>query len=201
MGGEANLRRHRSSESVEDVARDVDGIIEQTSVLRAAPASFRSERTFVDSGRRLGTQTAWFDGVALFLDSGGPLDRPYRLPPGLVAGMREQNAFFGDMDYRTTWKSVDLRGLADVDGERAFVVAKMAACGATVTDYISTKTFLVLRREDDDGSVAFSDWRWVDGVCVPFRRDVRSAAGATTTRVRQVRFDAPVEPGAFRPHG
>jgi hypothetical protein len=199
LGGEMNLRRHRSSESQEEVARDVDGVTEEVRVLRAAPASFRSERTLVDGGRPLGTQTAWFDGDAMFLDSGGPLDRPYRMPPGLLGPTKEENAFFGDADYRTTWRGVELRGLTDLEGERAFVVVKTAPDGATVTDCVSTKTFLVLRREDDDGSVTFSDWRWVDGVRIPFRRDAHGEAGATITRVRQVRFDVPADAGAFHP--
>ena len=204
LGGEANLRRHHSWESIEDATLETQGVRAQLHTVAAAPARFRSERDLFAARRRLGTARRWFDGTDTYVADGASMDKPVRLPASLTEGAREENDFYREISWKTLWEAVTLRGMSDVDGVPALVLEKRAASGFTVTDFVSTRTWLPLRHESSTGSVTYADWRWVDRVRVPFTRVVHEedplGAGAdSTVHVREVRFDAPTAEDMFRP--
>ncbi|HTG14333.1 MAG TPA: hypothetical protein VK747_03600 [Blastocatellia bacterium] len=82
--------------------------------------------------------------------------------------------------------------------------------GAAVTDYISTKSFLVLKREmmrstlGGDGpalvSESYSDYRNIDGWMVPFTATAKLPGfGLVITRVKEVKIDPNAPDVEFQP--
>jgi hypothetical protein len=76
-----------------------------------------------------------------------------------------------------------------------------------VTNYYSTKTFLLLRQDTTEtaGPInipvteRFSDYRPVDGVMIAFTRVSNSVTmGDTVLKVREVKFDVAVPEDVFR---
>ena len=97
-----------------------------------------------------------------------------------------------------------VEGVRNVD---AYVVLFTPEKGSPVTQYISAKSFLLLRVDtiatSDTISMpvseTLSDYRNVDGVMIPFRRVSNSQAmGDTVLRIREATFDVPVPEEAFK---
>ncbi|HEX9919331.1 MAG TPA: hypothetical protein VGA87_09200, partial [Pyrinomonadaceae bacterium] len=117
--------------------------------------------------------------------------------------------FYGLLNWKTLYKSAAVREVAKSGGEDAYVVVFTPHAGPPVTEYVSTKTFLTLRRDtielpaSGEGgspvSVAYADYREVEGVRVPFLITYQAPdTGETILRVREVKFDAPVPAETFR---
>lgn len=99
--------------------------------------------------------------------------------------------------------------VAKVGNEEAYVVEKLPENGHPVTDYISQKSFLLLKRESVIASETsnieipqtetFSDYRIVDGVMVPFKVVANNIAyGDIVTRVKETKFGVEIPDTAFR---
>src|SRR5204863_9232067 len=91
--------------------------------------------------------------------------------------------------------------MGKVGEEEVYVVVKIPAKGSPVTDYISTKSFLLLKRDGPAGSsVTFSEYRPVDGVEIPFAATtIHPAWGKLSTTVKSVQWNADISPERFRP--
>ncbi|MGI8848936.1 MAG: hypothetical protein ACR2HT_02075 [Pyrinomonadaceae bacterium] len=90
-----------------------------------------------------------------------------------------------------------------------YVVEKIAENAHPVTEYVSTKSFLVLRRESLVSAgfsnltapfvEDFSDYRSADGVMIPFKTTaaIRGSGGSITT-VKSVKFNIEMPDFVFR---
>jgi hypothetical protein len=113
------------------------------------------------------------------------------------------------LNWKTLFKSVTIKEKAKLGDEEVYVVVKTPEKGAAVTDYISAKSFLVLKREmlrstlggDGPALVAetYSDYRNIDGWMVPFTTTLKLPGfGNVITRVKEVKFDADAPDVDFR---
>jgi len=112
------------------------------------------------------------------------------------------------LDWKKNYSTIVVRRIAKIGDEDAYVIEKKSEKGSPVTDYVSTKTFLLLKREsvihsDTTGvsipqSEMFSDYRNVDGVMVPFKSVSSNIAnGDIVTRVKDIKFDVEIPDSAF----
>jgi len=116
--------------------------------------------------------------------------------------------FYDVLDWKKNYPTIAVKRIAKVGNEDAYVVEKRSEKGSPVTDYVSTKTFLLLKREsvihsdttgvDIPQSEIFSDYRQVDGVMVPFKSVSSNIAnGDIVTRVKDIKFDVDIPDSAF----
>jgi CubicO group peptidase (beta-lactamase class C family) len=207
LGGEANLRKHRSTQTTSAVTFESQGLEGEAVTYAQAPNSFAREVTFTGLGKRIGSTREFFDGT-----SGGEeasfTAQPSRWGERKIAEMRVAEDFYGLLDWKTNYKKVEVTGTAKEGGEDAYVVVYTPERGGPATEYVSTKTFLVLRRDTTKSSAGgeaapvkarFSDYRSVEGVLVPFliSYDVPDT-GEAIERVREVKFDAAIPAEVFR---
>jgi hypothetical protein len=69
-----------------------------------------------------------------------------------------------------------------------------------ITDFISAKSFLLVKREVAGDATTYNDYRNVDGEMVPFGLVTQSAyLGRIVTKVQEVKFNAPISASAFLP--
>jgi predicted aspartyl protease len=124
---------------------------------------------------------------------------------GLLARRDRTESFIDSGAFAKSPSHVVSRGIADIDGRRAYALDVTADGGEPETVYLDSATGLPDRvaYDDDDGrtTVDFSDWRTIEGHRFPFR-SVESDGDHgfdTTQTVERVVLDLPIDPAVFSP--
>ncbi|HEY9285015.1 MAG TPA: hypothetical protein VIP46_16295, partial [Pyrinomonadaceae bacterium] len=205
-GGEAALRARKSSVTTAAVTFEHQGLEGEATIYAQAPHSYAREVTYLSAGKRLGTTREFYDGAA-----GGEehsfVARPVAWTAKKVEETRALAAFHQLSDWKTIYKSVAIREVSKIGREEVYVVVLTPERGPAVTEYVSTKTFLPLRRDTVESAsgegqqpvrVEYGDYRSVGGLLVPHLLTYQiPGTGETVVRVKEVKFDAPVPAGAF----
>lgn len=205
-GGEENLRKHKSSVTTVEIDLENQGVQGEGVVKAKAPNMAASEMTITALSKKIGTIVSYFDGNA-----GGELMS--FAPEEIYSGKRLEDVkvgadFYDLLDWKKNFPTIVVKRIAKIGDEDAYVVEKKSEKGSPVTDYISTKTFLLLKRDsvihsdttgvDIPQSEVFSDYRSVDGVMVPFKAVSSNIAnGDIVTRVKDIKFDVEIPDNAF----
>jgi len=135
-------------------------------------------------------------------------------PPETYSGKRLEDIragsdFYDVLNWKTNYKTISVKRIGKVGDEEAFVLERRPEKGTPVTDYISTKSFLVLRRDsiivnetvgiELPQTQTFSDYRNVEGVMVPFKSTSSNIAnGDIVLRVLDVKFDVDIPDTIFQ---
>jgi CubicO group peptidase (beta-lactamase class C family) len=205
-GGEAALRKHKSlltTYTLDFVNQGLNG--EGTSSSRA-PNAAAQDITFTALGKKIGTAREFFDGTR------GGTETSFTLPDTKTAkqldNARVQYDFYALPNWKTLFKSVTIRKMDKVNGEDAYVVVMTPERGSPVTNYVSTKSFLILKREtlfpgdsDSNGQTAetYSDYRPIDGVMIPFKTIQQSIGlGEVVIQLKDAKFDVPLPDSIFQ---
>jgi CubicO group peptidase (beta-lactamase class C family) len=206
-GGEANLRAHRSSVAKASVTFEHQGLEGETTIYAQAPHSYAREVTYLSAGKRIGTTREFYDG-----SSGGEehsfVERGERWPAKKVEETRPLAAFQPLLDWKTLYKSASIREVSKVEREEVYVLVLTPESGQPITEYVSAKTFLPVRRDTLESpasgggpqpvTVTLSDYRRVGGVLVPHLLTYQiPGTGETVVRVKEFKFDAPIPAGTF----
>jgi hypothetical protein len=205
LGGEAALRKHKTMRITADVELLHQGLGGEALIVARAPNAYAQEVTLKALGKQIGSFHEFFDGAAGG-DEGSFM--PYNPKTGKeLDEVRNASDFYAPLNWKTLYKTVEIKKMAKVGEEDAYVVVFTPEKGSPVTQYISAKTFLPLRQDSlatsDTISLpvteTYSDYRSVDGVMIPFRRVANSQTmGDTVLKIREVAFDVPVPEEAFR---
>jgi CubicO group peptidase (beta-lactamase class C family) len=205
-GGEANLRKHKSSLSTIELDLENQGVQAKGSVSAKAPNQSGTDLTFTALGKKLGTVVTYFDGNA-----GGELLSFG--PEEVYSGKRLEDIkasadFYELLNWKQDYKTITVKRMGKVGDEDVYIVEKLRDKGTAVTDYVSAKSFLLLRRDsivvsETSGlelpeTQSFSDYRNVDGVMVPFKIIGNNVAnGDIVLRVTDMKFDVDIPDTVF----
>ncbi|HKR21635.1 MAG TPA: hypothetical protein VJS17_03530, partial [Pyrinomonadaceae bacterium] len=110
--------------------------------------------------------------------------------------------------WKTNYKTITVKKIAKVGDEDAYVVERKGEKGTPITDYVSTKSFLLLKRDslivsetagiEIPQTQTFSDYRNVDGVMIAFKSTSSNIAnGDIVIRVLDVTFNADIPDTVF----
>jgi len=205
-GGEENIRKHKSM--VTTVALDFEnqGVTGEGVVRAKAPNQAGTSVTLMALGRKIGTIVYYFDGTG----GGQQLSfAPEETFTGKrLADLTREADFYGPADWKKNFKTITFKRMAKVGDEDCYVLEMMPEKGNTVTAYISTKSFLMLRRDsvissETSGqnlpeSATYTDYRLVDGVMIPFKTIQKDIAnGDVITLVKEVKFDVEIPEAVF----
>ena len=107
--------------------------------------------------------------------------------------------FYPELNWKKLYKTVVIKGKEKVGEEDAFLIEKTPQKGQVVTEYVSTKSYLVIRRDTTilsplagplPASEVFSDFRTVGGVVIPFTHTAKQTGiGETVTQIIFVKQD------------
>jgi CubicO group peptidase (beta-lactamase class C family) len=206
-GGEANLRKHKSMSTTASMDFENQGMTGEVSTIAKAPNLSASRTTLVAQGKTIGTIREYFDGAKGGAETSFSPAEAYT--DEQLNDARIDFDFYQLLNWKTLFKSVTIKEKAKLGDEEVYVVVKTPEKGAAVTDYISAKSFLVLKREmlrstlggDGPALVAetYSDYRNIDGWMVPFTTTLKLPGfGNVITRVKEVKFDADAPDVDFR---
>ena len=205
-GGEANIRKHKSSVTTVELDLESQGMKGQGKLFGRAPNLNASDLIFTALDKKVAQIITFFDG------SGGGEVMTFG-PPETYSGKRLDDIRTGSdvydvANWKTNYKTITVKRIDKVGDEDAYVVEKRPEKGTLVTDYVSTKSFLVLKRNsvivsetagiEIPQTQTFSDYRNVDGVMVAFKTTSSNVAnGDITMRVLDVKFDADIPDAVF----
>lgn len=206
-GGEANLRRHRSSLTTVDVDMESQGVQGHGVINARAPNMAASEMTITALGKKLGWISNYFDG-----DTGGQLVSFG--PEDNYTGRRLEDVkidadFYEMLDWKKNFKTISVKRITKLGDDEVFVVEKKSEKGTPVTDYVSTKSFMIIKRDsivanDTSGielpqTQMFSDFRMVDGVMIPFKIVSSNIAnGDIVMTIKDIKFNVDIPDSVFR---
>ena len=205
LGGEAALRKHKSWRASVELNFEHQGVQGEGVVYAKAPNASAQEISVTALGKKLGAFHDYFDGA-----QGG--EEASFAPFEPTTGKKLEDAriasdFYTPLDWKRLFKTAELKRLAKVDGEDAYVVVFTPEKGNAVTNYYSTKSFLLLRQDTTETSgpinipvtEKFSDYRSIDGVMIPFTRVSNNIAmGDIVVKLREMKFDVSVPEEIFR---
>jgi CubicO group peptidase (beta-lactamase class C family) len=205
-GGEENLRKHKTSLTTIEVDLENQGVLAEGSVSSKAPNMQATSMKLTALGKEIGSIVTYFNGAA-----GG--QTASFAPEETFSGKRLTDVkvasdFYDVLNWKQNFKTITVKRIAKVGDEDAYVVEKAPENGHPMTDYISTKSFLLLRRESVIASETsnvelpqtelFSDYRKVDGVMIAFKTVSNNVAyGDIVTRVKDVQFNVDLPDSIF----
>lgn len=206
-GGEENIRKHTSSVTRIEVDLESQGVQAEGEISARAPNSSASDIRLKALGKQLGTIVSYFDG-----NGGGELVSfgPEETYTGRrLEDIRNSADFYDVLNWKKNYKTIIVKRLSNVGDEEVYIVERKGEKGTPITDYISTKTFLVLKREsvvvsETSGvelpqTQTFSDYQSVDGVMVPFTSTSNNIAnGDIIIRVKDLKWNVEIPDSLFK---
>lgn len=205
-GGEANRRKHKSSVITAEMDFEHQGVRGLMTTSARAPNAQASHIDLMALGKKLGTIDEYFDGT-----EGGEVTS---FSPGETkAGKSLEDAridsdFYDILNWKKLFKTVEIKRMAKVNDEDVFVIVKTPEKGNPVTDYISAKSYLLLRRDTLQTSNTsqitlpvteyYSDYRMVEGWMIPFKITTNiPSIGDIVSIVKTVKFDVDIPAAVF----
>jgi CubicO group peptidase (beta-lactamase class C family) len=186
-GGEAALRAHTSVEIRAHKSYDNQGVFADLTIEAKTPDLHNETEVWTAANREIGRLRLYFDGThggqettfgqdSINDDAANARDhRQYAFPQLLALKNQTITVRAGDDD---TW----ILNLGD--GMRLLV---------------SRKTALITGREKEGETIAFDDYRNIDGELVPFRSTIEDNLGTSTVVFDSIRFNVPLDDAVFSP--
>ncbi len=208
IGGEANWRKLHSRVTTATVDLEQQGVKATATSWAKEPNMTATQTRMTAIGKEIATGWEFFNGTAG--------EEAYSFAPvEKYTGKRLEDVriaadFHSMLDWKSKYKTVTIERIAKVDGEEAYAVEFEPEKGTKFTEYYSTKTFLLLKREgvvtSSTSSVSipytirFEDYRDIDGVKLPFKQINNSASnGDIVTIVKSVKHNVSIEDKLFGP--
>lgn len=197
-GGEAALRGHHTLQVVLSMNMENQGVTGEVLQSWRLPNRSAEVVRYNAAGRTIGLSHDFFDGA------GGRTETTFS-PPEIHTGKGLTDArllavFAPELDWKSLFKTVVIERMDKVDGEEVYVVGKTLENGNDIVDYVSTRSFRLLKREAPGGVAAtFHDYRKVGDVLAPFEIDRNDSSGRTVLKVKQVRLDVRLSDSLFQP--
>ena len=187
------------------------GLVADIDSVMQAPNRHEQKATFVAlQTKTVGIMRDYFDGTGGGIESNISPSRTYE--GGSLEDTAVESYLHPLLDVRKIFPTLEITGKETQNGEEMLVLKKTPAKGGPITEYVSLKSFLVLRRDFAPGARSstqapaqghtelYEDYRPVDGEMIPYKTTTVSVAmGKQIETVLSAAFNAPVPKNAFLP--
>lgn len=207
-GGEANWRKINSRIIESTIDMESQGVQGRSISWSKAPNKAARETKLLALGKEIGTSWEFFDGTgggqSLTFMSGD------KYSGTALDDARNLADFYSMLDWQAKYKKVEVVGTSKVAREDAYIVSFEPKAGSKFTEFYSTTTFLLLRREGINVSstggpslpytITFSDYREVDGIKLPYKTvSYNIGMGNIINVVTSVKHNASIDDKIFVP--
>jgi CubicO group peptidase (beta-lactamase class C family) len=198
VGGETTLRNYHTLELVMSMQMENEGVTGECRRYWRLPGQYAEVDRYHAAGRDIGMTHEFYDGVAARTETTFS-------PPDVSTGKSLTDArihamFAPELDWKLAFKTVTIERMGKVDDEDVYVVRQTPTGGGDVVDYVSARSFLLLKREMPGGvSETLRSYQKVGDVLLPFEIDRSDSNGRTVLKVKSARFDARLSPDLFLP--
>lgn len=207
-GGEANWRKITSRVTVAEIDAVNQGVKGTVTSYSKSPNKSASETTMTAVGKTIAKGWEFFDGTkGEELYTFAPVEK---YAGKKLEDMRINSDILSLLNWKTNYKTVEVKGTEKVGDEECYVVEFTPEKGTKVTELYSTKTFLAMERRGFSPSstsdmsmpytITFSDYREVDGIKLAFKSVNASAGmGDIVSIIKSVKHNVPVDDKIFAP--
>lgn len=208
-GGDTAWRKLSSRVTTFKMDLENQGVQGYGKVYSKAPDMSATETTMTALGKKLATGWEYFDG------QGGAEAYTFMPAAEKYTGLRLDdvklaNAFYGILDWKTLFKSVVIKRTGKVGDDECWVVEFTPHKGTAYSEFYSTKTFLLRKREgvitsstSDQKipySMTFDDYRDIDGIKVAFKTTAYNIGnGNIVTTFTDVKHNVKLDDKMFTP--
>lgn len=208
LGGEANWKKLTTRETKYEIDFEQQGVKGYGTTYQKAPNLYASDSTFTALGKPIATSFEYFDGrEGGEATSFSPADS---FTGRRLEDVKVENDFYGLLNWKSNLKSAEVSKIEKIGDEEAYVVTIRPEKASEYTYFISTKTFLPLKRAGVIVSSTsniklpvtqtFSDYRAVDGVMIPFKTvSSTPSMGDVVTYVKEIKNNVAVDDAKFKP--
>jgi hypothetical protein len=207
-GGVEAIRAIKSRVTVADVDLEQQGVKAVATSWTKAPNKTATETKISALGIEIGTGWEYFDG-----EKG---EQAYSFSPVTkYTGKRLDDVRLAAdlstmLDWKSKFKKVEIVRIAKCGDEECYVVEFEPNAGSKFTDFYSTKTFLLMRREGTipsstssqqmPFSIRFEDYREVDGIKIAFKSvNNTTGNGDAVSTIRSVKHNVDIDDKLFVP--
>ena len=207
-GGEVNWRKLTTRVSIFNTDLENQGVTAFGKTYSKAPDKTATETTFTALGKKIARGWEYFDGAGgQEIYSFAPTDK---YTGKRLDDVKLSSLFYGSLDWKTLFKKVEVLRTAKVGDDECYVVEFTPNVGSNYTEYYSTRTFLLRKREGIISSstseqkvpytVTFDDYRDVDGVKVAFKNTSYNIGnGNIVTTFKSVKHNVKIDDKLFAP--
>jgi len=205
-GGAENWRKIQTRITEADIDMIHQGVKGTAKSYAKFPNKSATEMTFTALGKTIAKGFDFFDGtVGEEVYTFAPLEK---LSGKKLEDTRLGADFYGLLNWKMNYKTVEIKGTEKVGEEECFVIEFTPEKGTKVVELYSTKTFLMLKRrgvissstssQSLPYSIIFSDYREIDGIKLPFKTVNSSPSmGDTVSIIKSVKHNAPIDDKIF----
>jgi CubicO group peptidase (beta-lactamase class C family) len=201
-GGDAALRAHKTMRLKLTLNMENEGVTGDVTQYTRFPGSSAEIATLYAAGRKIGLTHDFYDG------NSGRSETTFTAPE-LFTGASLADAKIGaailpELEWKALFKSVVIDRKDKVEGEDVYVVLMTPEVGTQITEYISTNSYLPLKRETGGGTTErYHKYQKVGDkagqIVIPFEIDKNDTSGHSIITVKQVRFDLPIVDDLLKP--
>jgi CubicO group peptidase (beta-lactamase class C family) len=205
-GGEANWKKLTSRVITSTLDLEQQGVKATSTSWVKAPNMTATETKMTALGKEIATGWEFFDGTTG--EEAYTFSPTQKLTGKRLEDVRLGADFYAMLDWKSKYKTITISRIAKVGDEEAYAVEFEPEKGSKFTEYYSTKTFLMLKREGIVSSstsdiaipytILFQDYRDVDGVKISFKQTNNTASnGDIVTIVTSVKHNVPLDNKVF----
>jgi len=185
-GGEAALRGHISLAIHARKSYDNQGVFADLTIHSKSPDLHEETELWTAANRDIGRLRVYFDGTR----GGQETTFGQDAVNDDAANARDRCQYAQLLTIRSLCKSISVRA-----GDNDTWILDLGDTRLLV----SRKTALVTRREKEGETIAFDDYRNIDGEMVPFRWTIEDNLGTSTVAVDSIVFNVPLSDEVFSP--
>ena len=207
-GGAANWRKLNSRVTKFEIDFIHQGLKGTGTTYEKAPNMTASELTVTALGKPIATIEDFFDGTMSIEKASFAPDEKHT--GKRLEDIRLASDFYGLADWKENFKEAKVEAIEKIGDEEAYKVVFKSDKASDVTYFISSKTFLPLKRDSVivsstsaqkiPSSQTFSDYRKVDGVMIPFKTVSSNAGmGDIVVYAKEVKHNVKIDDKEFKP--
>lgn len=205
-GGEANWCKINSRVMTADIDAVHQGVKGTTTAYSKFPNKSATETTMTAVGKIIAKGWEFYDGAnGEEIYTFSPVEK---YSGKKLEDVRLNSDFYSLLNWKTNYKTVTVKGVEKVGDEECYAIEFTPEKGTKVTEYYSTKTFLMLKRSgvvtsstSDVSlpySITYSDYRDVDSIKLPFKMVSSSPSmGDTVTIVKSYKHNTAIDDKIF----
>jgi len=197
MGGAENMAKIKTMSYRYAFDMETQGLKITGLTLRQAPNAGSDLSVYTtDSGRRIAWDMTTFDGTRAKVEASySPMTE---LSGASLDNVATLSTMWQELNWKTLFPTTSITGTEKVNGDEAYVLSKKTKSGMSVTDYISTTTFKLVKRTyaADGGPVTdiYKEYKEINGVLIPVTiiRD-GATTGKGTVTVTDIHVNEPLD--------
>lgn len=190
-GGEAALRSHTSVAIHAHKSYDNQGVFADLTIDAKSPDLHNETEVWTAANREIGRLRLYFDGTQGGQETTFGQDA---INDGAAnARDHRQYAFPQLLALKGLSKTIAVRA-----GDNDTWIVELSE---GIRLLVSRKTALITGREKEGETIAFDDYRNIDGELIPFRSTIEDNLGTSTVVIDSIRFNVPLGDAVFSPRG